>query len=80
MNETQSHLIVMQHRLSELMPEYQVTIIRLINHLASHNHTYREHAMQRLEKISNENPYVDDIEGFEKLLINEETCPKDDDE
>ena len=58
MNETQSHLIVMRHRLSELMPEYQVTIINLINHLASHNDTYREHAMQRLEKISNENPYV----------------------
>ena len=77
MNETQSHLIVMQHRLSELMPEYQVTIIRLINHLASHNHTYREHAMQRLEKISNENPYVDNIEGFEKLLIDEETCLED---
>ena len=69
----------MQHRLSELMPEYQVTIINLINHLASHNHTYIEHAMQRLEKISNENPYVDDIEGFEKLLINEETCPEDND-
>ena len=79
MNETQSHLIVMRHRLSELMPEYQVTIINLINHLASHNDTYREHAMQRLEKISNENPYVDDIEGFEKLLINEETCPEDED-
>ena len=77
MNETQNHLIVMQHRLSELMPEYQVTIIRLINHLASHNHTYREHAMQRLEKISNENPYVDNIEGFEKLLIDEETCLED---
>ena len=78
MKETQNHLIVMRHRLSELMPEYQVTIINLINHLASHNDTYREHAMQRIEKISNENPYVDDIEGFEKLLINEETCPEDD--
>lgn len=77
MNETQSHLIVMKHRLSELMPEYQVTIINLINHLAAENDTYREHAMKRLEKISNENPYVDDIEGFEKLLINEETCPED---
>ena len=31
MKETQSHLIVMQHRLGELMPEYQVTIINLIN-------------------------------------------------
>ena len=79
MKETQSHLIVMQHRLGELMPEYQVTIINLINHLASHNDSYREHAMQRIEKIANENPYVDDIEGFEKLLINEETCPEDED-
>ncbi len=78
MKETQSHLIVMQHRLGELMPEYQVIIINLINHLAAENHTYREHAMQRIEKIANENPYVDDIEGFEKLLINEETCPEDD--
>ena len=78
MKETQSHLIVMQYRLGELMPEYQVTIINLINHLASHNDTYREHAMKRIEKISNENPYVDDIEWFEKLLINEETCPEDD--
>ena len=41
--------------------------------------TYREHAMKRIEKIANENPYVDDIEGFEKLLIDEETCPEDDD-
>ena len=78
MNETQNHLIVMRHRLSELIPEYQVTIIRLINHLASWNDTYREHAMQRIEKISNENPYVDDIEGLENLLIHEETCPEDD--
>ena len=79
MKETQSHLIVMQHRLNELMPEYQVTIINLINHLAAENDIYREHAMQRIEKISNENPYVDDIEGFEKILINEETCPEDED-
>ena len=78
MNETQSHLIVMKHRLSELMPEYQVTIINLINHLAAENDTYREHAMKRIEKISHENPYVDDIEGFEKLLYIEETCPEDD--
>ena len=78
MKETQSHLIVMQHRLSELMPEYQVTIIRLINHLASEDHSYRQHAMKRIEKISIENPYVDDIEGFEKLVMIEETCPEDD--
>ena len=78
MKETQSHLIVMQHRLGKLMPEYQVTIINLINHLASHNDSYREHAMRRIEKISNENPYVDDIEGFEKLVMIEETCPDED--
>ena len=78
MKETKKHKIEMTNRLNELLPEHQVTIINLINHLASHNHTYREHAMQRLEKISNENPYVDDIEGFEKLLIHEETCPEDD--
>ena len=78
MNETQSHLIVMKHRLGELMPEYQVTIINLINHLASQNDTYRKHAMKRIEKIANENPYVDDIEGFEKLLYIEQICPGDD--
>tara|TARA_R100000995_G_scaffold71781_1_gene40443 strand:- start:30 stop:269 length:240 start_codon:yes stop_codon:yes gene_type:complete len=77
MKETQSHLIVMQHRLGELMPEYQVTIINLINHLASEDHSYRQHAMKRIEKISNENPYVDDIEGFKKLVMIEETCPEE---
>jgi len=78
MKETQSHLIVMQHRLNELIPEYQVTIIRLINHLASHNHTYRQHAMNRIKDISLENPYIDDIERFEKLVMIEETCPDED--
>ena len=47
MNETQNHLIVMKHRLSELMPKYQVTIINLINHLAAENDSYRKHAMKR---------------------------------
>ena len=80
MKETQSHLIVMQHRLSELMPEYQVTIIRLINHLASHNDLYRQHAMKRIEAISNENPYfVKDIDGVETIVSIEETCPEDED-
>tara|TARA_R100000995_G_C3365666_1_gene69409 strand:- start:41 stop:280 length:240 start_codon:yes stop_codon:yes gene_type:complete len=77
MKETQNHLIVMQHRLSELMPSYQVTIINLINHLASHPFIYQSHTMRRIEKISVENPYVDDIEGFEKLVMIEETCPEE---
>ena len=78
MKETQSHLIVMQHRLDELMPGHQVIIINLINHLAGHPFIYQSHAMHRIEKISIENPYVDDIEGFEKLVMIEETCPEDD--
>ena len=66
MDETQKHTIKMTSRLKQLLPEYQVTIIRLINHLASNSSEYREHAMKRIEKISNENPYDDDIEGFEQ--------------
>ena len=69
MKETKKHKIEMTNRLNELLPEYQVTIINLINHLASHSFIYQSHAMHRIEKISVENPYTDDIEGFEKLTI-----------
>ena len=69
MNETQKHTIKMTSRLKQLLPEYQVTIIRLINHLASHSSEYSEHAMSRIKAITIENPYTDDIEGFEKLTI-----------
>ena len=64
------HIIVMNCRIDQLMEEHQVTIIRLINHLASHTYEYQVHAMNRIEKISNENPYCDDIPGFEKLTMN----------
>ena len=64
------HTIAMSCRINELMEEHQVTIIRLINHLASHSYIYQVHAMKRIEKISNENPYCDDIPGFEKLTMN----------
>ena len=30
---------------------------------------YQVHAMNRIEKISNENPYCDDIPGFKKLTM-----------
>lgn len=63
------HIIVMNCRIDELMEEHQVTIIRLINHLASHSFIYQSHAMRRIEKISIENPYCDDIEGFKKLTM-----------
>ena len=62
----------MNCRIDQLMEEHQVTIIRLINHLASHSFIYQSHAMRRIEKISIENPYVDDIPGFEKLTMDSE--------
>ena len=63
------HIIAMNCKIDELMEEHQVTIIRLINHLAAHRYEYQVHAMNRIEKISKENPYCDDIEGFEKLKM-----------
>ncbi len=63
------HIIAMNCRINQLTEEHQVTIIRLINHLASHKYEYQVHAMNRIEKIQQENPYFDDIEGFEKLTM-----------
>ena len=65
------HKISMSCRIEELLPEHQVTIVRLVNHLASMPDGYRQHAMRRVEKISTENPWVDNIEGFEKLPVEE---------
>jgi len=60
------HTIVMDCHISKLPENHQVTIVKLINHLASHTDSYQQHAMDRLEKIQKENPYTDDIEGFDK--------------
>ena len=60
------HTICMNCRINELPEQYQVTIVHLVNHLASHTGSYQQHAMNRLEKIQKENPYTDDIEGFDK--------------
>ena len=49
------HIIAMNCRINELPENHQVTIIRLINHLASHSYIYQVHAMNRIKKISNEN-------------------------
>jgi len=65
------HEISMSCRIDELSEEHQVTIIRLVNHLASMPDGYRQHAMKRVEKISIENPWLDKIEGFEKLPVEE---------
>ena len=64
------HIITMNCRINQLTEEHQVTIIRLINHLASHTYEYQVHAMNRIKKIQQENPYFDDIEGFKKLTMN----------
>ena len=63
------HTIAMNCRINQLTEEHQVTIIRLINNLASHSYIYQVHAMNRIEKISSENPYCDNIPGFEKLTM-----------
>ncbi len=60
------HTICMNCRINELPENHQVTIVHLVNHLAAHTGSYQQHAMNRLEKISNENPYTDDIKGFDK--------------
>ena len=60
------HIIAINCRINELPENHQVTIVHLINHLASHTDSYQQHAMNRLKKISTENPYTDDIKGFDK--------------
>jgi len=60
------HTICMNCRINDLPEQHQVTIVHLVNHLAAHTGSYQQHAMARLEKIQKENPYTDDIEGFDK--------------
>ena len=63
------HFITMDCHINKLTEEHQLTIIRLINHLASHTYAYQEHVMDRLEKISRENPYTDEIPGFNTVEL-----------
>jgi Ran GTPase-activating protein (RanGAP) involved in mRNA processing and transport len=67
-----NHTITTNLRLEELPPEHQLIIVRLVNHLASLPGSYQENACKRLEKISRENPWQDDIEGLEKFPIDDE--------
>ena len=66
------HTISMSCRIDELPEQHQVTIVHLVNHLASLPGAYQENAMGRLAKIAVENPWQDDIEGLEKFSIHEE--------
>ena len=63
------HTIVMDCHINKLPEYHQVTIVKLINHLASHTHAYQEHAMNRIKKISTENPYCDEIPGFNTVEL-----------
>jgi len=63
------HTISMSCRIDELPEEHQVTIVRLVNHLASLPGAYQENAMDRLARIAVENPWQDDIEGLEKFSM-----------
>ena len=66
------HTISMSCRIDELPEQHQVTIVHLVNHLASLPGAYQENAMDRLAKIAVENPWQDNIEGLEKFPMEEE--------
>jgi|DEB0MinimDraft_3_1074331.scaffolds.fasta_scaffold335304_2 hypothetical protein len=54
-------------RIEELTEEEQLIIVRLVNHLASFPDTsYQDFAFKRLEEITRENPWCDDIAGFDR--------------
>ena len=55
-------------KIEELQEEDQLIIVRLVNHLASMRGTsYQNFAFKKLQEISRQNPWVDDIEGFDKV-------------
>ena len=66
------HNISMSCQIDELPEEHQVTIVRLVNHLASLPGAYQTNAMGRLSRIAVENPWQDDIEGLKKFPMEEE--------
>ena len=70
-NTTQGKLkadfnIKMNCRIEELQEEEQLTIVRLVNNMASLPDDYRKSAFKRLLSISQENPWTDDIPGLDK--------------
>ena len=52
MNE---HIMKVPFNLDKLLPEHQVVIIRLINHLASSGDKYKDNVIKRLDDITLEN-------------------------
>jgi len=61
---TKEHTISINCRIDQLTPEHQITIVRLVNHLASLPYEYKQNAMYRILKITEENPYTDKIDGL----------------
>lgn len=53
-------------RFNELNISEQLIITRLLNHLVSQPCEYRNFTFQRLKEISQENPWLDDINGFNR--------------
>jgi len=64
MSLTKEHTISLNCRINDLTPEHQITVVRLVNHLASLPYEYTQHAMYRILKITEENPYTDKIDGL----------------
>ena len=64
MSLTKEYTISLNCRIDQLTPEHQITIVRLVNHLASLPYEYKQHAMFRILKITEENPYADKIDGL----------------
>ena len=64
MSLTKEYTISLNCRIDQLTPEHQITIVRLVNHLASLPYEYKQNAMFRILKITEENPYVDKIDGL----------------
>ena len=54
------------NRFSSLCPEKQLTLVRLVNHMVAHGGTYSDFCFMRLFDMTQENPGVDDIPGFDK--------------
>tara|TARA_A100001391_G_scaffold188384_1_gene158928 strand:- start:420 stop:605 length:186 start_codon:yes stop_codon:yes gene_type:complete len=52
MNE---HIMKVPFNLDKLLPEHQLVIIRLVNHLASSGDLYKDNVIKRLDDITLEN-------------------------
>ena len=52
MNE---HIMKVPFNLDKLLPEHQLVIVRLVNHLASSGDLYKDNVIKRLDDITLEN-------------------------